>query len=219
MKRFVIVFFVCLLTSYAYAQRIVDLGLSVKWTDRNNGAQYESDPGSFFAWGECREKHSYNEENYLFGRESLERLTKYCTMRSNGYHYFKDDKDTLEAEDDVAAQQLGFGFRIPSRYDWEELISKCEWKYVRYNSNIVGARVIGPNGNSIFLPCDGTLTGDWRSGVENWGYYWCREVNRDDCKRAYRCLISLVDAMERGAFVQDKEFRSRGLHVRAVYTR
>lgn len=61
-----------------------------------------------------------------------------------------------------------FGDKLPTKQQLEELKSKCTWTWTGS-----GYKVIGPNGNSIYLPaagyrgCDGDL--DW---VGKDGYYW-----------------------------------------------
>lgn len=215
MKKILILVLFFFLTSNVFTQKVVDLGLRVKWTDRNIGANEETGSGVFVSWGELAEKHSYYYRDYKYCYEgNLKRLTKYCNDRSLGYHFFKDNKDWLDPSDDIAAQKLGMGFRIPSNYDWQELIDKCEWRFVKING-VVGARVVGPNGNSIFLPCDGNITGE-ANDIPDWGFYWSRDLNRSDCMRAITCLIK---PYSKESSIDEKTFRCWGQHVRAVYIR
>lgn len=51
---------------------------------------------------------------------------------------------------DIAATMWGGGWRTPTKAEFEELINKCKWIWT---SN--GYRVIGSNGNNIFLPAAG----------------------------------------------------------------
>lgn len=53
----------------------IDLGLSVKWSDRNLGAVSIEQVGDAYAWGETEIKTNYSWENYKFG--SYDNLTKY----------------------------------------------------------------------------------------------------------------------------------------------
>jgi hypothetical protein len=39
--------------------RAIDLGLSVKWADRNLGANTPADVGDFYAWAEISPKSEY----------------------------------------------------------------------------------------------------------------------------------------------------------------
>lgn len=56
-----------------------------------------------------------------------------------------------------------FGNRLPSKEQWEELKDKCQWKWTDQ-----GYKVIGPNGNYIFLTADGRIDRYgklWEAGV------------------------------------------------------
>ena len=217
-RKALILVLICFHISNAFSQKVVDLGLSVKWTDRNIGANYETESGFFVSWGELSEKHSYYYRDYKYCHEGdLKRLTKYCNNRLLGYYYFKDNKTWLDTEDDIAAQKLGIGYRMPSEYDWKELIDKCEWRFVQYDG-VLGAKVIGPNGNSIFLPCDGHMIREEKT-LTRWGFYWSRNLNESDCMRAISCEITPVDAERREAKIDKDSFRTFGQHVRAVYIR
>ena len=68
----------------------------------------------------------------------------------------------------IANSELDITYRLsngrsmlPTRKQWKELIDKCEWHWADING-VVGYRVIGKNGNSIFLPSTGNSN----------TYYW-----------------------------------------------
>lgn len=54
-------------TSNTTGVQAVDLGLSVKWADRNVGADSPSDYGDYYAWGEIRAKSDYSWEGSING--------------------------------------------------------------------------------------------------------------------------------------------------------
>ena len=148
------------------APSYVDLGLSVKWATCNLGATKPEDYGNYYAWGETLPKDSYSWDNYKFGNE--EPLSKYNES---------DGKRTLEADDDAATVNLGRPWRIPTSKEVKELIDKCTRKWTTVNG-INGYRVIGPNGNHIFLPAAGGSKGDgcnWPSG--EYGVYMSSHTN------------------------------------------
>lgn len=65
-----------------------------------------------------------------------------------------------------------FKGKLPTKEQWEELIDKCTWEWIALNG-VNGYKVIGPNGNSIFLPAAGGRYGRgqmYNEGVL--GYYW-----------------------------------------------
>ncbi len=69
-----------------------------------------------------------------------------------------------------------FGDKIPKAQQWSELIMHCEWTWEE-----MGYKVVGPNGNSIFLPAagcreiDGTIC-----DVGDWGDYWSSTTISDE---------------------------------------
>lgn len=58
-----------------------------------------------------------------------------------------------------------YGRNLPTREQWQELISFCDWTWDR-----IGYRIVGSNGNSIFLP----TTKEWIFDGEKMsaGTYW-----------------------------------------------
>ena len=110
----------------------VDLGLSVKWASCNVGATTPEGFGGYYAWGEIEEKDNYSSGTYKWD--------------------YIANKTRLDLEDDVAHVKWGGNWRMPTGAEWEELIEKCHW-YYGYQNDIFGLTFIGPNDNSIFLPC------------------------------------------------------------------
>lgn len=62
-----------------------------------------------------------------------------------------------------------FGSRLPSKEQWEELRTECQWLWTGS-----GYKVTGPNGNSIYLPADGfrECNGSRVYDVGSYGGYW-----------------------------------------------
>ena len=113
----------------------VDLGLSVKWATCNVGASKPEEYGDYFAWGETSTKEEYTEENSLtYGK-------KMSDIAGN-------------AQYDAARANWGGSWRMPTEYEWQELIDKCKWEWGKVTGVKVN-KVTGPNGNSIFLPAAG----------------------------------------------------------------
>ncbi len=69
----------------------------------------------------------------------------------------------------ISKAKKKFGKRLPTNEDFSELIAKCTWVWVGN-----GYSVIGPNGNSIYMPAKGFINhNDNRKSEENEvGYYW-----------------------------------------------
>lgn len=141
----------------------VDLGLSVKWATCNIGATRPEEFGDFYAWGEVNKKWEYTKENSETWDIELGNISGEKTY-------------------DVARLNLGGGWRIPTEYEARELIDKCTWISTTMNG-IKGCKVIGPNGNSVFLPAAGYYYGDSHDSVTYNGRYWTSSPynNRPNC--------------------------------------
>ncbi len=171
----------------------VDLGLSVKWATTNIGASAPEESGSKFTWGETAEKPYYTEYNY-----SLASYNDSCGCWSTDT---VAEIETLPANMDAASANWGGDWRIPTRYEFRELLEKCEWTDTVVNGirgNLVISKVPGYEGNSIFLPF--TSSDDARymsasSSILNWF--------------TDRCVILEFDGYEHGTtdeFQDDKSF-------------
>lgn len=132
----------------------VDLGLSVKWATCNVGASSPSDYGDYFAWGETTPKSEYTEENH--------RISSSIGDFSGNPKY------------DAATYNWGDRWRMPTKSELEELSSKCNWIWTDVESK-VGYTVVGPNGNSIFLPAAGYYHATSLSGLGEYGFYRCSD--------------------------------------------
>lgn len=151
----------------------VDLGLPSKtvWAKCNVGASKPEDYGTFFAWGETSGQTystSYQWNTYKYSSN----LTKYNS---------KDEKSELAPTDDAAYVRWGSGWLTPSDEQFSELCNSCTWIW---DATKKGYEVIGPNGNSIFLPAGGSRCGG-ELNVGTSGSYWSRILCSDDLKRAY----------------------------------
>lgn len=146
----------------------VDLGLDsgLLWAKCNMGTTDPKQLGDYYAWGEISpNKKEYYSSNYKhFKIDGGIKVLKYNE---------KDGKEVLELEDDAARANIGAGYRIPTKEDWEELLEDCKWEAVTttlpeivdpsQTKAIARWKVTGPNGNSIVLP----MTGGFRA--DGWG--------------------------------------------------
>ena len=146
----------------------VDLGLSVKWAICNVGANSPEEYGDYFAWGEVKPKGVYDWSTYKYCNGSYNTLTKY---NSDSRYGRVDNKSTLEAQDDAATANWGGAWRMPTKAEQDELRTKCKWVWTKLNG-VNGYKVIGPNGNSIFLPAAGYLINSSLFSARSYGYYW-----------------------------------------------
>ena len=184
-------------SGYQNGHEWVDLGLpsGTKWATMNVGASSPSDYGSYFAWGETSSKSNYTWENlkYRISGDSYDnvKFSKYVTDSKYGN---VDDKCELDLSDDAAYVNWGRGWRIPSKAQRDELFEKCKKTWTTMDE-VSGIKIVGPNGNILFLP-----------GPAGQCYYWTREVEPEINYDAYILSVDNVNAA----------FRCDGLFVRAV---
>ena len=177
----------------------VDLGLpsGTKWAIMNVGANSPEEAGDYFAWGETVPKDDYSWDTYRLGTE--DNLTMYNST---------DGKTELEATDDAAAQNWGGNWRTPDRMKFYELLNNCTWIWTTQNG-VDGYRVVGPNGESIFLPVTGDF-GDSGYSNEVAGTYMTSTLYSNKA-RSYKFLFS---SDSNGAM--STSVRSMGNTIRAV---
>ena len=118
----------------------VDLGLRVKWAQINVGSTNITDLGNKFAWGETEPKEDYTWLTYEYAYGSSESILDI-------------GKNISYTQYDAASVNWGARWRMPTIADFQELINKCNLKWVKQNGT-GGLRVTGPNGNSIFFPAE-----------------------------------------------------------------
>lgn len=140
----------------------VDLGLNVEWAAWNIGAESPEDAGYYFAWGETSEKADYSQETYMY-------------YDPEGYwDQITIGPGILGGQYDAASVLWGEGWRMPAEEEIVQLINKCKWETVEYKG-IIGEKVTGPNGNSIFFPAAGVRKGTGLEGYGSSGAYWVGE--------------------------------------------
>jgi len=107
----------------------VDLGLSVKWSACDLGANNLYDDGDFFAWGETATKYY-----------SYFTLSNYKYYQDNAYTKYNnsDNKTVLDPSDDAAHVILGGKWRMPTREEFEEMTNA-------YGQYATSSQVANPN--------------------------------------------------------------------------
>lgn len=213
----------------------VDLGLAsgLLWAKCNMGTTEPTELGDYYAWGETSPKKKYYSDNYKYYKwkgYDLNRITKYNE---------EDGKTVLDLEDDAARANLGVGYRIPTKADWEELLEDCKWEAVTITlpetldpsqkKSIARWKVTGPNGNSIVLPMTGGFKADgWAVMPDNDTYYttanlYPAEQLSDKDKYLYAVALKWPMFAEETASggIEEPSFgsiyRDRGVVVRPVF--
>ena len=212
----------------------VDLGLAsgLLWAKYNMGATEPTDRGNYYAWGETSTKKKYNGSSYKhFKTDDYDNVKKI-------YKYNEGDgKEVLDLEDDAARANLGVGYRIPTKADWEELLEDCKWEAVTVTlpieldpaqkKSVARWKVTGPNGNYIILPATGGVK---RTGVyfghEYFDYdtfYTTANLYPDDEKYEYAVALTWPIYAEEtsSGSIEEPSFRSTyrpyGVVVRPVF--
>ncbi len=145
----------------------VDLGLpsGLKWATCNIGASSPEEYGNYYAWGETETKESYTEEN-----------CSTCGLEIGDI--------SGNSQYDAARANWGGTWRMPTNAEFEELIEECEWEWTTQNE-INGYKVIGHNGNSIFLPAAGYRYETSLNSTGAAGFYWSSTPNESYTSSAY----------------------------------
>lgn len=147
----------------------VDLGLpsGTLWATCNVGTDsvdgYNHSPelmGDYYAWGEIYRKLDFFWDNYKYYESG--KVTKYCET---------DSLIVLESEDDIACRHWLNGWHIPTKEQWEELVQNTTSVFSSLNG-VKGRFFTAANGNSLFLPCTGTIEAE----NPRFGNYWSSSV-------------------------------------------
>lgn len=185
----------------------VDLGLpsGLKWAAYNVGANSPEEYGDYYAWGEVETKDDYSWATAKWCDGAINTMTKYCTDKKYGT---VDNKTVLELADDVAHVKWAATWRIPTASEQQELINKCSWEWTTMNG-VDGYKVVGPNGNSIFLPAAGLLAGSVAFNKGSTGYYSSSSLVEDNNNYAYGLYF-------KGTRDEERNYRYYGMPVRPV---
>lgn len=212
----------CTVTVKKQDVEFVDLGVGVLWAASNIGADKPSGYGDYFAWAEIEPKESYLMGNYRytsFRNPYTEEITKYNTesAESNGRTragLYVDGKNYLEPIDDVASVMSGGEWCMPTVSDYIELTEKCKSDTV-FVDGVKGIRytslVPGYEGNSIFLPFGGMMSGNELVGREKSALIWTSNASRTDDVAVRVSESAICVGTEK-----KNELRYMGLAVRPV---
>lgn len=140
--------------------KLVDLGLSVDWADTNLGAESPEDYGDYYAWGELEIKEKYSWDTYKWYDKENSTSSTPITL---------DIGSCISKTIYDKAFKTNTNICLPTEAQWNELLSKCTLTETTINS-VKGFKVVGTNGNSIFLPLTGYIL-DKKTSVGSLAYY------------------------------------------------
>lgn len=203
---------------------IIDLGLSVEWSDTYLGAATPLEFGDYYAWGELKTKELYDWSTYKFARPSdadpnKYLLTKYCIHESYwGGVGPMDNKKVLDEEDDVVKAKLGGKWRMPTIDEVKELCDNCTWELKNINDVrcLVGTSKL--TGKTITLSFSGYRDGDKVEHLTETLAFWSNEIDArveyEENSQALVCIPSFLETPSDG-----NGPRYLGLSIRPVRTK
>lgn len=151
-------------------RKAIDLGLSVKWASCNIGANSPEESGNYYGWGEPTGKDIFKNKG---------ETVKSLLLRFPSRDFETPPTTIIGTSNDIARQNWGGNWRMPTRDEAEELIAKCKIEFTIIN-NIDCAKVIGPNGNYIYLPSVGFVDGDGGNWLAKYDeiaiYLWTGDI-------------------------------------------
>ena len=150
------------------------------WATKNIGAEKPEDYGYYFWWGDTV---GYKWENDAWvASDGSNSNFEFCISNTPTYH--KDistlqtegwitSEGVLALEHDAARAHWGGDWRMPTKQDFEELISKCDWTWATNGVNGYVVRGRGAYASaSIFFPCTGYSDEMSLSNAGLGGTYW-----------------------------------------------
>ena len=161
----------------------VDLGLpsGLKWATCNVGANSPEAYGDYFAWGEIKTKTSYSSSNYLNNGKQMNDI-------SGNSKY------------DAATANWGGNWRMPTKAEINELVTKCTWTWTTQNG-VNGYNIKSKtNANSIFLPAAGYRHNTSHYDVGEDGRYWSSTPVEDDNIYKYNIVLFAANYGVNSAF-------------------
>lgn len=193
-----ILFITTLKLPYESVAEYIDLGLSVKWATHNIGASKPEMVGLYFAWGEVETKDRFNWHHYIWSGENEYEIKKYCTDKNYTYNWgIPDYIKTLNKEDDAAYVKWGNKWHIPTKSEWNELYTKCNWFWTHQNG-VSGYKVVSKkNKKSIFIPVTGYKNGSSDQYMAG-GFYWSSSLYSDIPSLAYGFLFDSDEILIEG---------------------
>lgn len=189
--------------------RYVDLGLEsgTLWSICDVGATTPIERGDKFGWADTSPRTHFNAVSAKYWTSSQVGVDWVITIRKYNFQSKYGNVDglsILEENDDAGTKNYGAPWRMPTKKDFNELVSSCSFYLSgdRY-------KVTGPNGHYIYL----FRNYDGRYGE---GGYWSSSLYTSDSKEAMRLSLPYysssdikVDAYLRGYPAQIRPVISR----------
>lgn len=194
------------------SEKMVDMGLSVKWAAWNIGGTKPSDYGNFYAYGEIEPKTEYTVDNYLWQDPDWNDDE---VLYEQWERYYKLGATMTGTNYDVAHVKWGDQWRMPTREEWTELISNCDWTWTAIDGVAGTMATSRITGNSVFFPAAGNMVDAEHTHDQLGCFYWTSSEYDDAPYVECRNYRANMDATYRSADGYD--YPEVGFSVRAVY--
>jgi len=160
----------------------LDLGLSVNWGEYNLKKIIDGQIVEFIEWGGIFPKTVICNKGLLH-------------PSFNNENYFPEHSICSNSSFDIATNELGSQWRLPSNLEAGELLSHCRCKFINING-CKGFLLESNNGNSIFLPY--SFNGKYGITTVYWTGNSAPDTKVGDCqlKMAYAIVLSSFTANE-----------------------
>lgn len=179
----------------------INLGLSVKWADRNVGAKLPEIDGDYYAWGDLDTQLNYTAVTYRHATGNNDNAT---------YHYIGSNISATEW--DISNRKFNGCWRMPTLAEIEELMNNCTWTW-KSKEDVPGYWVENAvTHENIFLPAAGYRDNTDLNGYRSSGRYWSSIPQGNGMTRYASSLM--FDATSKSAPLFT---RYDGLTIRPVY--
>ena len=180
----------------------------MKWAKCNVGAEKETDYGYYFQWGsvtpntpdECTWANApFNGSNTRYNADAFNKVKD--TVCPNG---------VLAKEYDAAAKIMGGDWRMPTQYEFQELLDNTDKLWTTING-VSGRKFTSKiNGNSIFIPAVGECSDGEVYDVGYYGSVWSSSLNTSSPDSALRLNFDSAESS------MHDDYRRNGMSVRGV---
>ena len=197
------------------------------WATCNIGASTDTGSGKYYAWANTT---GYSPSGGTFSHDFAWKNCQYANQGTYGDDHIKkkvftkyipsdkgkeywasagepDNKITLSSEDDAAYTTWGGNWRMPTKEEFEALISNAASKSWTADYNGTGGYTFAGNGNTLFLPAAGYALA---TSLAPGGDYWTSTLYASLPEHAY--YLSFGDG-HCGVYNME---RYKGLPIRAV---
>lgn len=185
---------------FEVGEEYVDLGLTSRTLWAIGNVCVQSKLGvAHYGWGQLYLNDRYDGDGYWQTPSELQ------------------DVEQLPLEYDVARQEWGGGWQMPTEEDFEELCKECSMRWCIVGEDRVhGVLFTGRNGRRLFLPAGGMKNGNsWEPVREKHACYWTGTNRPHVDRKAVSAVFYDIDEEEASAVLGTEDW-CRGLAVRPV---